>query len=158
MEDRTWPSFVWGRKWLGLESRSKLTWFLCRGHRNWPFSFAGVKIDILFVCGPKLLGFNVWIEIDLVFVRGPLITCFSVSIELTRFVRVVEVVLISVKGVELGLIWGQGWNWFGCCAGGRKQLDFSEGIGIDLLFVRRSKISCFSVWIEINSVRLGASK
>ena len=39
---------------------------------------------------------------------GPKITCFSVSIELTRFVRVVEVVLISVKGVDLGLIWGQG--------------------------------------------------
>ena len=48
----------------------------------------------------------VWmVEIDLVFVRGPEITCFSVSIEMTRcFVRVVEVVLISVKGVELDLI------------------------------------------------------
>ena len=83
--------------------------------------------------------------------------------KLTRcFVRVVEVVLFSVKGVELDLIWGQGWNWFGCCTGGRKQLDFSEGIGIDLLFVRRSKIPwldfcvrdrnrpIFSVGIEID--------
>ena len=48
----------------------------------------------------------VWmVEIDLVFVRGPEITCFSVSIEIdSLFCAVVEVVLISVKGVELDLM------------------------------------------------------
>ena len=158
MEDRTWRSFVWGRKWLGLESRSKLTWFLCRGHRNWLVSFAGVKIDILFVCGPKLLGFNVWIKIDSVFVCGPKMTSFILvqgSIDMV-FVWVVEIDLVFVRGSENHLFQCEhqnwlvvlcGWSklswfqWWGRTSLGlhvrdRNWLGFSFGIELDLFFVR----------------------
>ena len=46
---------------------------------------AGVKIDLVFVCGVKITCFSVNIEIDLVFVM-------------------VEIDLISVRGIELHLI------------------------------------------------------
>ena len=51
------------------------------------------------------MDFEWMVEIVLVFVRGPEITCFIASIEIdSLFCTVVEVVLISVKGVELDLI------------------------------------------------------
>ena len=48
--------------------------------------FAGVKIDLVFVCGSKVTCFSVSMQIDLV------------------FVMVVEINLISVWGIELDLI------------------------------------------------------
>ena len=48
--------------------------------------FAGVKIDLVFVCGSKVTCFSVSMQIDLV------------------FVMVVEINLIAVWGIELDLI------------------------------------------------------
>ena len=59
-----------GLEWTLL--RSKLTCFLCEG-----------QIDFVFLCGPKLLGGNVWVEIDLVFVcrqTGKLLVSSSIDL------------------------------------------------------------------------------
>ena len=82
------------------------------------------------------------------------------SIEIVLFfLFMIEINLISVWGMELDLISVQGRNWFGCCVDGRNSSDFSAGIGIDLVFVWRSKTTCFlmSGW-NLARLCVGASK
>ena len=168
---------------------SKLTRFSC-GDRNWLFFRAGIKIDFVFVCRPKLLGFNVWIEIYLVFVCGPKMTWFWCGNRMTGFcvdgrnwlgfdmrtenhlVSVWESYLTSSLCGWSKLTWvqrgGLKLTWFQCgneisvvwvveidLISVRRigiDLDLSVEIGIDLMFVWWSKITCFWSLDEINSV------
>ena len=111
-----------GRKWLGLESGSKFTWFSCRGAckidlfsewwskltwfqcwgRNYLGFVWGTDIDLVSVWGPKLTCFLCGVEIDLVLLCGSKISCLSVSMETDLvFVMVVKIYLISGWRIDL---------------------------------------------------------
>ena len=103
-----------GWKMICVLCGDRMNWSLCGG-RNWFGLYAGQKWRRFIVDN----------EIELV------------------FVWVVEIKSVLVWGVELDLILVEGWNWFGWCVGDRSWFDFSVGIGIDLIFVWRSKMTWF---------------
>ena len=113
-ERGTWLRFcVGGRNWLNYGG-SNLTWFQCRD-RNWIGFGGGVKNDLVLVFGSKLSS-SMGFEIDLFLVRGSELTwLLSGGGKWLRFIIVL---------IKIGLVY----------VGDRIWLDFSVGIGIDLVF------------------------
>ena len=85
--------------------------------------------------------------------------------------QVVEIDLISLMAIDFGLLSAEGselsWFWCGgrkwlflgfgskliwCSYGDRNSLVFCAEIVFDLVFVGRSKMTWFGVWIEVNFV------
>ena len=118
-----------GRKWLGLESGSRLTWHQCWG-RNLAFVW-GIEIDFVLVWGSKLtwflcggqnwLGFCLRAENDLFLVWGSIDLVF-VLVEIDLFLYAgrkslgisvrIEICLVFVWVVEI-------LTWFQC----RDEID-----------------------------------
>ena len=104
--DRNWLDFsvgiiidlvrCGGRKWLVLESGSKLTWFSCRGHAKLAVFRVGIDISLNSVLGSKLtwfcvgdiswLGFSVSTENDMFLWGGQHWPCFCVRVENYLFI------------------------------------------------------------------------
>ena len=135
---------AWLRRWskytIFLCGGSELTWFQCHD-QNWLGFCLAVENNLFWVYVSNELGFCVWtsrstwyssgdrsgidfsdgFEIGFVFV-------FGIGIDLDFYL--VRNWLDPSAGVELELISVQGWNWFGCCVGGRNWLDFSVAMGL----------------------------
>ena len=113
---RTWLDLsVGGRTWLDSSVGLKLIWFLC----GWS------KLTCFFYEGRSSLVFSVSMPIYLNFMGGPNWLDFSL-------------------GDRTWLDSSVGWNEYGCCCVGCRKWRFSVWwIGIDLVFVLRSKMTWF---------------
>ena len=143
-----------GRKWLGLESASKLTWFSCRrtckidlfysGDRNWLDFSVGVETNLVCVWDRNWLDFIVRTEVDLFFCGSQIWPCFCVRVEkylflvwawkLTWFLWYWSKLTRSQCG-------GSNLNWFQCRD--KVNLIVVWVVKIDLLLLCWPNITCF---------------
>ena len=133
-----------GRKWLGLQSGSKLTWCLCWG----ALVFRVIEIGLFlgwskvtrFLCGgPNWLGFCVRTEKYLVLKYGSKLIWFLCA------GRKWPVLCVGI-------------DWLSFCVGGRNWLGFCMRTGNHLVLVWASKLTWFCVGIRIDLVFVWRSK
>ena len=133
-----------GRKWLGLQSGSKLTWCLCWG----ALVFRVIEIGLFlgwskvtrFLCGgPNWLGFCVRTEKYLVLKYGSKLIWFLCA------GRKWPVFCVGI-------------DWLSFCVGGRNWLGFCMRTGNHLVLVWASKLTWFCVGIRIDLVFVWRSK
>ena len=86
----------------------------------------GSKLTLFLCANRKLLVFGVSIGTDLVFYGRNWLDSLQVTIKTNLLAELKHQAPNSVWGIELDLISGWGWNWFGGCMGGRNWLVFSE--------------------------------
>ena len=80
----------------------------------------------------------------------------SMKFDLIR-VWVVQIDFNSVRGIEYGLIWVWGWNWF-CCVGGRNLLGFWTRGENHLFLVSACKLTWILCgWFKLTWVQCGGS-